>query len=184
MANCSDTIPLHRARKTTLYYYDGSHVLPSIKSLTSNEAKDEHLLPRNVSTVLKLCFLYVARINEVLNLTIGDWLPPDRVLCHGSKKGISYLMFLPGLDQQISQWPALHDSTPLFNVTYQKCYRMCLKAGIYFNTQKGSNIRRLHCYRYIFSQKYLEVIGSQCLRDVLHHRSESSQRFYLNERSV
>ena len=134
--------------------------------------------------VCKVCLLYFCRISEVLSLRVSDILNPDRVVCSGSKRGSGYVMYLPGLSAQVHQAPNNSSDSPLFPISYLKCYRSFKRAGIRLVRQGYKNDAVCHTGRYQVNKVSPEVIDTNKLGDLLHHKSKSSISYYLNERGI
>lgn len=171
--------PLRQACNTTLFYYTGHSSLPSVKCLLGCASINDQLLSPLSRVTMQICFLYFCRIVEVLNATINDIIEPDRVVLHGVKRSLSYVVYMPGISQQVQQAALDDQSLFLFPISYIKLYRDAVRIGINTRIKASSNSRRLHCARYIFSQKSLKSIDGNELADVLRHRSASSYLNYL-----
>lgn len=176
LSGCS---PLHPTCNSTSFYYAGHSQLPSIQSLLDSSNVNEQLLSPLCRVTMQVCFLYYCRIQEVLNATIADIIEPDRVVLHGAKRSYSYVIYLPGLSQQVAQAAAPGASLPLFPISYIKLYRNAIRAGINTRVADSKNSRRLHAARYVFSRKSINAINGSELAGVLRHRSESSYLNYL-----
>lgn len=171
--------PLHVAGNTTLYCYVPSADFPTISKLQGGRKIHDDLLSPSLRGVLQVCFLYFCRIRELLNLTVGDIVPPDRVICKGLKRSNSYVIFLPGLSSQVSALSDHSNSLRLFPFSYSQCYRGCVRAGIRLSIDGSKNLRRLHSSRYIFSVSATKLASDQCVSQLLRHKSLSSLSHYI-----
>lgn len=169
------------ARNSTSYCYSPPTDYPSINDLLGCNSVSYNLLSPKVRAVLQVSFVNLSRISEVLSLTVANVLPPDRVFCKGSKKGSSYLIFLPGLSSQLARLGSVPDSTLLFGISYMQCYRGCLRAGIRLQGVDSVNTPRTHLFRYVFAKGHSDHLTASVLRDLLHHRSINSQLYYINK---
>lgn len=170
--------PLNRACNTTLFYYTGSPVLPSVKSLLGDDSIDTNLLSPLSRVTLQVCFLYHCRIRELLNAVVGDVVHPDRVVLHGVKKSLSYVIFLPGLSSQLSYSPGARDFCQLFPISYIKLYRDSVRAGIRLLLDKSKYSRRLHSSRYQLCKSLDHSVSDAELSSILRHKSRSSILYY------
>jgi len=176
--------PLKQARNTTLYYYRLPLYMPTISKLMRSPDVKETMLSPICRSALTVCILYMSRINEILSLKMKDVLPPDRVLCNGSKGSLSYMIYLPELSTQLDNSGLTDMESLLFPISYIKLYRACVKCGVLLNSGNGRNVPKMHAHRYIFAREVSKRVGSSDLRDFLHHRLESSQLYYLNHKEV
>lgn len=171
--------PLHQACNSTLYYYSDNNQLPSIAGLLNAPSIKEQLLSPLSRVTMQVCFLYFCRICEVLNATVNDVIYPDRVVLHGAKRSNSYVVYLPGISEQILQIEAPRGSLPLFPISYSKLYRDAVRIGINMHVSDSTSLRRLHAARYAFSKSSVNSIVGSELAGVLRHRSLRNYSFYL-----
>lgn len=174
----SVTSALIKARNTTLYCYTDPHILPSVKSLLGDYSIAEELLSPLSRVTLQVCFLYHCRIREVLNATLGDVVHPDRVVFHGVKRSLSYIVYLPGLSKQVSQIVDVDKGIPIFPITYIKLYRDAVRAGIRFRPKGSKNFKRLHSSRYTFCQSLEVDVPDSEMSGLMRHKSLKSVEFY------
>lgn len=179
MVTCSAPSPLDRVRNTTLYCYRPDPQFPPVKILLNDISINESLMHPIARLVCQLCCLYFCRINEVLSLTIANIIHPDRVLCPGSKRGSAYILYLPGLSDQVSLLNFPESSLPLFPISYIKCYRNFIRAGIVSRKEGRKNFIRCHVGRYKVAELRQKGFELSALSDVLHHKSKSSLSYYL-----
>lgn len=181
MENYSATRPLHCARNTASYYYDAKTHLPDLNCFTWNiPITISGLSPIGYSTLL-VCVTYMSRIGEILSLKVKNVIHPDRAICYGSKRSNGYVLLLPGLSKQIEKWIYRTAETPLFPISYSRLYRECVRSGIFFNDGGSGNIPKLHAHRYLFARKEIDAIGAQGVKTGLHHKSITSQSYYLQK---
>lgn len=171
--------PLQSARNSTLYYYKANTHFPPLKRYTWNNSIDESVLSPIVSSALRVSMMYMARIGEILALKVKHICPPDRALSFGSKKSNGYMLYLPGLDEQVEEWLWRDQDTPLFPVSYIKIYRGCIKANILLNDGDGGNTMKAHAHRYLFAREILPSQGALGVKIALHHKSIKSQEPYV-----
>ena len=177
----SATSPLVQARNTTLYYYRIPDILPTVKDLLSNKEILESAMHPIARAVCIVSLLNFSRVNEILSLTVADILTPDRAICQGSKRGRAYLILLPGISQQLLDNCIVDPSTLLFPITYLKCYRSYVRAGIRLDRGVSSNKARCHIGRYSVKDLNTGGVPESVLSDLLHHKSASSLIYYLNK---
>ena len=171
----------HRMCNSPLFSYSLNSQFPSVKELLSNDSIDDSAMHPVARDVLRVCLVYFCRVSEVLSLTVSDEIYPDRVLCTGSKGGRAYILFLPGLSSLISSFRGLPPKTRLFPISYSKCYRSCVRAGIKLSLPGSVNYRRMHAGRYRVYDMFLQGCKSDSLSDILHHNSKASLLYYLNK---
>ena len=171
--------PLDSGRNSTMFYYTLPIGLPTIQKLLDNRTIREELLSPLSKSCMTVCFLYYARIQEILNCTVSDVVHPDRVVVHGLKKSMSYIIFLPGLTKQMSIYKDLHGASKLFPTTYIKLYRDSLKIGLQFEKTNNKNKKRLHASRYIFAKKAMSCTKVGELTSLLRHKNSHNYLYYL-----
>lgn len=180
MGTLSAPSPLPKAGNSTLYCYRPPENFPSVRYLLNDNNISEALMHPVARTVCQVCLLYFCRISEVLSLTFGDIIHPDRAVCTGAKRGRSYAIYLPGLSQQVLTSSLSDISIPLFPISYLQCYRSYLKSGIRLNIKGSKNVRRCHLGRYKVADLFDQGLEVSILGDLLHHKSKSSILYYLN----
>lgn len=174
----SGITPLSRACNTTVFSYTDHNQLPSITSLLDLPDIKEHELSPLSRVTMKVIFLFHARVTEVLNVRVKDILYPDRAVCRGIKHSHSYVVYLPGLSEQIHSTQNVKPETPLFPVTYLKLYRDAVRVGINYHHKNGTNVKRLHSARYAFCKSVSQLVKDSELAGLLRHKSNSSFLFY------
>jgi hypothetical protein len=129
--------------------------------------------------VVQISLLYFCRVSEVLSLTTKSVVNPDRALCVGAKRSHSYIIYLPGLSKQVSNVKNQGAPVLLFPVSYIKCYRSCIRAGLRLDLPGAANKKVTHAGRYLVKELASAGFTDRQLSDVLHHRSSSSLSYYL-----
>ena len=172
--------PLIKACNTTLFYYRPPVNFPSVQGIFNNGEINANAMHPICRSVCQVCALYLCRIGEVLSLTLFDVISADRVICRGSKRGSAFIIYLPGLSQQVLESKVKDVSVSLFPVSYSQCYRSFLRAGIRFPREGRKNSMRCHAGRYAVRSLYSEGTEIGVLSDLLHHKSKSSILYYLN----
>lgn len=178
MGTLSVSSSVLQARNSTLYCYRDNNILPSVKDLLEDRNIKEELLSPLSRVTLQVCFLYHCRIREVLNAKFSDVVHPDRVVLHGIKRSNSYIIYLPGLTEQIASIEAPNSKVPLFPISYIKLYRDAVRVGIRFDTKGGKNIKRLHASRFSFCKSVQVSVPDSELSELMRHKSASSLSFY------
>lgn len=171
--------PLHRACNTTLFCYTPPNSFPPVNVILGDSTIADYLLSPLSRVTMQVCFLYFCRVQELLNAVAGDIVDPDRLVCHGLKRSHSYVVYLPGLSEQIYKSGITDPSTVLFPTTYIKLYRDAVRIGISYHVSGSVNNRILHCARYIFSKQSLKSVRGSELAGVLRHRSLKNYLYYL-----
>jgi len=172
----SVSTPLYPVGNSTLYSYITPVYFPSIQRILNNAIVAENLLCPVYRSVLQVCFLYNARISEILNLTISSVLSADRVYCAGSKRSHGYIIYLPTIGEQISENGLVSASQKLFSPTYMQLYRAAVKVGLRIEVGENQNKKRLHASRYSIASEVSKKTITADLTGILHHRSSSSQQ--------
>jgi len=177
----SGSSPLDWACNTTLFYYSPPDYFPTISEVFNDKSINVLQMHPVARAVASVCAVYLCRVAEVLSLSINNVVYPDRCLCPGSKRGYSYIIYLPGLSSQISRAGISDQSCLLFPISYIKCYRSFLRAGIRAVRSGFVNSARCHAPRYQVNNFVGHGIPPENLGDLLHHKSKSSILYYLNE---
>lgn len=173
--------PLMKARNSTLYYYQVPAEFPTVKCLTGNQDINELVMHPIARTVCRIALVFLCRISELLSLTVADVFPPDRVISPGSKRGQAYMMYFPALSTQLQSNSITDKSTPLFPITYHKCYLSYVKAGVRYHKPGAKNSARCHSGRYAVRDLVPKFDDMSILSDLLHHKSSSSLLYYINK---
>jgi len=173
-----------RAGNSTLYYYRAPNLLPSIGDILNDHNVNESVMHPIARAACVICFLYLCRIAEVLSLCASDVIAPDRCLCRGSKRGHSYIVYLPDLSSQLKKEGLVGSSTLLFPISYSQCYRSLVRAGVRYCRSGFSNSSRSHIARYSVRHLAGQGVPPETLTDLLHHKSKKSILYYLNERKL
>lgn len=171
--------PLPGARNNTLFYYSDRGLFPPICQLLNDKNVNESAMSPLSRTVCKVSALFLCRISEVLALRVSNVFSPDRVVCPGSKRGSGYLIFLPGLSLQLKEAGQIHESVPLFPISYIQCYRNFLRANISLVRKGRSSRARTHAGRYQINRLSEKGFEMNTLGELLHHKSRSSILYYL-----
>lgn len=173
--------PLHGACNTTLFYTAPHGSFPSIKSILNNSSVHDELLPNRVRTVFSISFLYCCRIGELLDCTLGDHISPDRLVCKGKKGSNSYIIYLPGFSNFVSNIVNPSINYRVFPFSYGYLYRWACKIGIPVRLSGRNNSAVLHLSRYVFSHKCEDRLLSSVIGECLRHRGRESVNYYLNK---
>ena len=168
-----------KARNNTMFYYRLPAGFPSVKVALDDSSINENAMHPVCRAVLQIAVLYLCRISEILALRVDSVFHPDRAVSLGSKRGAAYVLYLPGLSQQILKSKVKDESVPLFPVSYSQCYRSCVRAGIRFTRAGYKNSMRCHAGRYAVNKLYSEGSEVNVLSDLLHHKSKNSVLYYL-----
>lgn len=171
--------PLHRACNTTQYNYKPGQYFPTIRSLLGHASVNPEFMHPIARAVCRVALVYFSRVSELLRLTINDIINPDRVFCSGLKHSHSYLIYLPGITKQVSALSSSDASLRIFPISYVKCYRSYVRAGIRLSVPNRKNVARCHIGRYQVSSLASKGYSKDALSDVLHHRRKSSISYYL-----
>ena len=181
MRSNSVSAPIITACNTPEFYYSPASPLPSLSSLIGRSLAEEHLINPHIKTVLQLCLLYGCRIKELLSTTKADVFPIDRLFIKAEKGSRSYFIFLPGISEQISKFPGLPESAPLFPFNYMRVYRVAVRIGLYCFFAGSKNRSVTHLGRHILAQSVNRLAGEKAASDALRHRADRSIQYYLKE---
>ena len=181
LRSLSEHSPFDRARNTTLYYYNPGNHLPTVKELLNDDSIDDSQFHPIARAVLQVCCCYFCRVSEVLSLQVQNVFEPDRVICPGSKRGGAYVIVLPGLSSQIRNAEITDQSVSLFPISYTKCYRSFIRAGIRYSRPGRKNLGRSHSGRYQVNRLFQKGEKISVLSDLLRHRSKSSILYYIQK---
>jgi integrase len=153
---------------------------PSLQDLSGGLNVITASLSPEVYTIMQICFVYFARIAEILDIVVGDILPADRVIIHGHKKSRSYIIFLPQIYSQFAPYLTSNPTTPIFYPSYSMVYRQCIRSGIVAHPSAKSNRSVTHLARYIVATSASYTLDIGTVQDIMRHRSASSTRHYIN----
>jgi integrase len=176
------TLPTHRpllsALNTALVYYV-PNVTREVRASTIGAPADvlERLHPVAVAA-LYVIFAWNMRSAEYLRSRASDILSHDRLLIHGAKGSRSYIISLPGIEQQLGSFRISCPGMAVAGISYHKLWTQCVKAGIGALLPNHVNASRLHLSRYSLAAE-LAANGEQLVSDCLRHRSLTSAKNYM-----
>lgn len=134
-----------------------------------------------VDTVLRISFFYLARISEILNLRRSSALSLDRVVVSGLKQSRDYLIHVPGLGSFLAGLSRVVGDFKIFNVSYQQCYKQCLKAGLVWQRSGSKHNLVTHAARHLFGREVSIIFGKPTASSLLHHKSRVTVNRYQKE---
>jgi hypothetical protein len=130
-------------------------------------------------SALRVTFHNKCRISEVLALQSDTLLGNDQVFARASKRSAGFIIYLPTLDLQLSNFNACSKKVKLFPVSYMVVYRSCLRSGLVFHFSGRKNSVLTHCLRFLNSKRFINKFTERELGDMLKHRSSNSIQYYL-----
>ena len=168
--------------KSLSYNYKTPDNFPQLKDLLGEKDVYPERISRKYKSILQVCFFYFCRISELLRATTRDIIHPDRVIIYGAKHSRSYIIFLPGLTEQLSAKGITDEKTKLWSVTYSQVYRSALKANCFSDKYSGKNNKTTHLARYVFAEKASQITDARTIKDAMRHNSINSQSYYINRK--
>jgi integrase len=131
---------------------------------------------------MRVILYYGMRASEYLNVTKQDILPYDRVVVRGLKGSASYIIILPGICEQVSNCDSFFSLDSVSNITYNKLYQSCVRAGLRDRLDGRKNWSVTHLGRYKLVRETLDKFDFSIKGDVLHHRNPNTIKYYLNKK--
>lgn len=142
-----------------------------------NSLNSEKLLPTQMAICIEILKTYNCRASEVLS---SEWLhfDPHKFLILIGKKNSSNIVIRDRfILDSIALLPRLHATLIFPSVNYNKLYQhvKVYYSHLFTKFKKRKNYKVTHGFRYA----NVEQIGNETIiRDILHHRSTKSGKFY------
>lgn len=117
------------------------------------------------------------RASEVLDSKWIDFVPNQFLLISGKKKSCNIILHDRILLNAISQLPRLDEEKIFPSLNYYHLYRYCKShdSHLFVKFKKRKYYKVTHAYRY----RAVELFANdEKIRDILHHRSIKSGKFY------
>jgi len=127
--------------------------------------------------VLQILIEYNPRISEILTARWKDFYPGKFLILNGAKKSSNVIIRDREILHQIENLPQI-DSTFIFpSITYSKIYHFIKSrySHQFIHFKKRKNFKVTHAFRY---ENVSQLDNDEKIRDVLHHRSVKSGKFY------
>lgn len=174
----SGTSPSSRGRNNPMEYYHPGPSVPTLESLAGTPYEVENRINPRVSAALRIVLSNSMRACEYLQLTSADVMTNDRVIVRGAKGSGSYIIHLPDVSRQFRRVPTDLTPRPLGNVTYSQLYKACVICGIGTQYLGHVNMSRTHKARYELVSELKDICDNRVLSDCLHHRKDSTIKYY------
>jgi integrase len=178
----SVTSPYFSACNTPAFCYVPNMDFPSLVTMLGISQVASDSIHPVCRCALRVAVSSGARIGEILRLVVGDILAVDKVWCGAEKGGVSFMIHLPGLSAQVSQWNGAGQGTRLFPCTYHACWAACVRSNIAYRLPERQNVGRTHIGRYLLAEKLLSKHGLNAVTDGLKHRSSSTASYYIKRK--
>ena len=137
--------PYFSACNTPAFCYVPGMDFPSLISMLGISQVASDSIHPVCRCALRVAVSTGARIGEVLRLVVGDILVADKVWCGAEKGGVSFMIHLPGLSDQVAQWIGTGQGTRIFPCTYHACWAACVRErcliGGVFDPRVGRGLR-------------------------------------------
>lgn len=117
------------------------------------------------------------RASEILNAKWSDFYPGKFLILPASKQSANVIVRDRFILERISRLPHIDDEKIFPSINYYHLYHHCKKFYSHlFNKFKGrKNLKVTHGFRY----RAVEAVANETkIRDILHHRSIKSGKFY------
>jgi len=145
-----------------------------------NYIKAERQFSNCYEIILQILVIYNCRISEILKAT-HDNFNPDKFLClHGAKGSAAVIIRDREILRAISKLPKNHPTLIFPFVTYYQVYHFIKTKYSHLLTgiKIKKNMKVTHAFRYSNVDKLKD---ENIIREVLHHRSMKSSKFYINK---
>lgn len=120
------------------------------------------------------------RASEVLNARWSDFHPGKFLILKGSKKSSNVIVRDRFILSLIDELPKLHEEKIFPSLNYYHLYRHCKQfySHLFTKFKKKKNLKVTHGFRY---RAVEAVANEEKIRDILHHRSIKSGKFYKSK---
>lgn len=117
------------------------------------------------------------RVSEVLSAQWSDFFPDERLILSGKKKSSNVILHDRIILRAIGRLPVLDKEKIFPSINYYHVYHYCKQhySHLFIKWRKKKNYKVTHGFRYRAVEK---VANEEKIRDILHHRSTKSGKFY------
>jgi len=130
-----------------------------------------------LSVAVEILIIYNCRASEVLCATWDNLEEGHRLVLRGKKRSSNIIITDRILLAQIESLPHLDEKLIFPSLNYYHLYHYCKKhySHLFVKWKKHKNYKVTHGFRY----RAVEKVGNdEIIRDILHHRSTKSGKFY------
>ena len=133
--------------------------------------------PSQLAIAVEILKTYNCRASEVLEAKWSDFNPALYLILEGKKGSSNVIIRDRFILQLISELPRLHSSLIFPSLNYYHLYHHCKKyySHLFKKFKKRSNFKVTHGFRYTAVE---QLANETKIRDILHHRSTKSGKFY------
>lgn len=126
---------------------------------------------------------YNCRASEVLNARWSDFYPAQMLILQGMKKSSNIIIRDRFILELISRLPKLDEEKIFPSLNYYHLYRYCKQfySHLFIKFKKKHYYKVTHGFRY---RAVEQVANETKIRDILHHRSINSGKYYKLKKGV
>jgi hypothetical protein len=130
-----------------------------------------------LSIAVEILKVYNCRAAELLSASWKDFYPGQMLILHGVKKSSNVIIRDRLILGMITQLPHLDEEKIFPSINYYHLYHHCKKhySHLFVKFKKKQNYKVTHGFRY---RAVEQVANEEKIRDILHHRSIKSGKFY------
>jgi integrase len=135
------------------------------------------LQPSQLAIAIEILKTYNCRANEVLKASWTDFYKDSMLILPGSKKSANVIIRDRFILSLIDRLPRLDDKKIFPSLNYYHLYHHCkiYYSHLFVKFKKRHNYKVTHGFRY----RAVELVANEeKIRDILHHRSIKSGKFY------
>lgn len=119
------------------------------------------------------------RISEIISIKRSDEIDLDLYLIIGKKGSNNYTLFAPEL-KLLNKTTDINTNSFFDGYNVSTVYRAFVKFGIKMHKENRKNNSVTHTFRNLRARLVSQKFNSEDItKDVLHHKSKSSQKHYL-----
>lgn len=134
----------------------------------------------SLDIVCEILKVYNCRAAEVLSARWKDFYPDDYLILNGVKHSCQIIIRDRIILQMISKLPKLNSQYIFPAVNYNRLYAHIRSNynGLISSIKHKKNLKVTHAFRY---KKVKNISNENSIREILHHRSKRSGKFYTNK---
>lgn len=142
-----------------------------------NALSKQRRAPSQLSICIEILQVYNCRAGEVLNASWNKYYPSKMLILHGEKRSANIIIRDRKILEEIEKLPKLHKTKIFPSVNYGMLYRYCKKyySHLFIQFKGKKNYKVTHGFRY---RAITEVDIDEEIREILHHRSIKSGKYY------
>lgn len=130
-----------------------------------------------LAIAIEILKTYNCRASEVLSAEWKSFVPNKLLAIRGKKHSANIIVRDRFILDLVEQLPRIHSTLIFSSISYNHLYRHCKQyySHLFIKFKKRKNFKVTHGFRY---ENVSQFANEEIIRDILHHRSISSGKYY------